>query len=94
MEQFTNKELAEKKAYEVLFNLKDEISLSSRLLYIALLSSERDRIIKHDELADITGLSIPTVKNSIRELVDKKLLITTRASHGAFYTVLNGDGTV
>ncbi len=91
MEQFPNKEVAEKKAMKILFDFKDKLSISSRFLYIALLMVDRDTLYKHEELAEITGLSVGTIKNSIRELVNERLLLVNRSSFGAFYTVLLGD---
>jgi DNA-binding MarR family transcriptional regulator len=90
MQLNNDKEMMEK-AIEVMFGMKKDLTVSSRFLYVALMNIERDRVITHNELAEITGYSIPTVKNSIEELIRKKMIIKTRTQRGLFITVLSGE---
>lgn len=76
------------KAMHVMFNLKNELSMSARFLYVALMATGKDCKLKHDDLAEITDLSVMTVKKSVRELKENGLISVKRGKHGAFYEVL------
>lgn len=88
MKQFKNQEIATEKSFKVFFEMKDQLSLSARLLYVSLMAVDRDQTITHDQLAEITGLSVPTVKRSIKQLLEKELILQTKWQGGCFYVVL------
>lgn len=91
MEQFQNKEIMYDQAVSVLFSLKDDLSITARLLYVALMQVDRDKLVKHDELKEITGFARGTVIKAIDELKEKNMILVSRTKYGAFYTLLSGD---
>jgi predicted transcriptional regulator len=88
MESLNLKNLEMEKAMGVMFNLKSKLSMSARFVYVALMAVDKERKIKCEELADITDLSVITVKKAVKELKENDLINVKRAQYGSFYEVL------
>jgi predicted transcriptional regulator len=88
MEALNLKNMEMEKAMGVMFNLKSKLSMSARFVYVALMAVDKDQKLKHEELAEITDLSVITVKKAVKELKDNDLIDVKRAQYGSFYQVL------
>jgi len=88
MESLNLKNLEMEKAMGVMFNLKSKLSMSARFVYVALMAVDKEQKIKCEELADITDLSVITVKKAVKELKENDLINVKRAQYGSFYQVL------
>lgn len=79
----------EQKAKDVLFNFQRELSVKARLLYVALLMVEKDRILKQADLQEIMDIkNVMTIRAAIDELKKHNLIRVTRKSYGSIYDVL------
>lgn len=88
MELLKPNNIETKKAMHVMYDLKDDLSMSSRFLYFTLMAIGEYQKITQDELTEITNLSMVTIIRSIRELKDHNLIVVKRSQRGAFYKVL------
>lgn len=88
MEALNLKNMEMEKAMGVMFNFKNKLSMSARFVYVALMAVDKERILKHEELAEITDLSVITVKKAVKELKENALISVRRGQRGSFYEVL------
>jgi len=74
---------------EALKALKDMPHKSYELFdsLLGMMDKTNALLARHEDFADICGVSVPTIKKAIGLLVDLKYIQTRRASNGCWYSI-------
>jgi predicted transcriptional regulator len=86
MELMERADVLPKETMDVLF--KKSLSIYARFLHVALKLMDKSEAIKHDELMEITGFSVSTVKKALKELESNDMISVKRGQYGSFYEVM------